>query len=404
MAIKNSQGLTYEEALQLHQSGKIRPRADGGTGPIMWSDFYTNLGIPMPTSGKESDFITGLESHQSQLSTQTVQSQYQVGGFGAQPGVTYNKNTMTPYVSPSTAPSTTAPSITTSQAQQATQANPTYSIAAVPQSQPQNTTASGATSPQYQSGMYYINGFGNKTPIVSQADFDNLVNSGFTPLTSSGQPVTGSTQGGAGVSTGTANPNVDYSNYGGTRDANGDWVFADGSRITSGGQVFNSAGGAGNGGSGDGSYAPTGNPELDAILQEMQKYLDNLTASGQVVNPAIELSPEMIQQFLDQAESEISPYYAGQIRAIKGDLSANLQYLQQQYGLEKQAEEAKLKSNLGSYREQAAGAGLAFSGGRGQQEGEYIAGTNRQLQLQPSNNWVHAMSPTCSVTVISNNR
>jgi len=117
MAIINSQGLTYEEALRLQRAGNIKPASEGGYGPIRWNDFYINLGLQDVwnsagfTSGNATpeQLAAGLEPYKKQLSTQTVQSQFQIGGFGASPGVTYDKATMTPYQPPQPEPNITYP-------------------------------------------------------------------------------------------------------------------------------------------------------------------------------------------------------------------------------------------------------------------------------------------------------
>jgi len=131
---------------------------------------------------------------------------------------------------------------------------------------------------------------------------------------------------------------------------------------------------------GDNAYN-TGNPELDAMLKELQKGLGNLTAAGKVINPNIELSPAQIQQFLDQATTEISPYYASLIGSIKDDLTKSIGNLQKQYDLQKQGAEEQFKQTLGTSRESAAERGLTFSGVRGGQEQDFASSTQRQLDL-----------------------
>lgn len=138
------------------------------------------------------------------------------------------------------------------------------------------------------------------------------------------------------------------------------------------------SGGTGTPGAGGTTYN-TGNPQLDGILNSMQTYLNTLIQQGKQINPNIELTPAIIKQFTDQAISEIDPYYAGLFKAIKDDVTHNLDSLQKQYELQKQDAEAQFKSSLGTTQENAAGAGLAFSGVRGQAEQNLVQGTNRSL-------------------------
>ena len=129
------------------------------------------------------------------------------------------------------------------------------------------------------------------------------------------------------------------------------------------------------------SQYQTGNPELDGILGEFNKYIKGLETAGQRVNPNIELTPDQIKGFLDQASKEISPYYQSQLTSIKEDLSNNLKYLQQDYELNKQNKEAQFKQGLETTRENLAGAGLAFSGNRGAQEQGIQQSEQRELDL-----------------------
>ena len=124
----------------------------------------------------------------------------------------------------------------------------------------------------------------------------------------------------------------------------------------------------------------TGNQVLDATLQSLQKYLDQILSSGNTVNPALQITPETVQKFLDQATSQIDPYYAGQISAIKNELGISVQTLQKSYDIEKQQTEAAFKKELSTTREQTAGAGIAFSGIRGQMEQDIGSAQNLALQ------------------------
>lgn len=130
----------------------------------------------------------------------------------------------------------------------------------------------------------------------------------------------------------------------------------------------------------DGSY-DTGNPQLNDMLLQLQQYLDRVKASGQVVNPSVELSPSQIQGFLDQASREISPYYASQIGAIKDDLTKSIDNLQKQWEIQKETDQATFKQNLATQRENNAGSGLAFSGVRGAAEEGLVSAQQRSLDL-----------------------
>lgn len=133
-----------------------------------------------------------------------------------------------------------------------------------------------------------------------------------------------------------------------------------------------------------GNYVPitpstTGNPDLDAILEQMNTILNTIVAQGQKVNPDIELTPAEVQAFLDQASTEIDPYYKSQFEAIKGNLSSNLTYLQKQYDIGQKQKEASFIQSLATGRETAAGAGTIFSGQRAKGEQLLAQAQGREL-------------------------
>src|SRR3990167_4173116 len=114
------------------------------------------------------------------------------------------------------------------------------------------------------------------------------------------------------------------------------------------GQISGSGGGTGGTGTGLGGGG-TGDPAQDALLQQFQTMINNQIAEGNQLNPALNIDQNTINRFLEQAKSEVA------------------------------GEEAQFQQNLGGFREQQAGAGTAFSGGRATQELGQQAGQNRAL-------------------------
>ena len=117
-----------------------------------------------------------------------------------------------------------------------------------------------------------------------------------------------------------------------------------------------------------GDYVPaeydTGNEMMDKILAGVQKMLDDNNAAGEVVNPNIELSPEVIQGFMDKAIASLSPYYVSYIESIQDDLTADIKQLQESYNLNKEQRVADFQASLSGQRETEATRGTIFSGGR----------------------------------------
>ena len=141
--------------------------------------------------------------------------------------------------------------------------------------------------------------------------------------------------------------------------------------FTSAGYTSGAQSGAGAGAGG--TPGAPGSP-LSPALQEIANAFD-----PSEINPNIELTPEVLKQFLDEAVKRVHPYYASQIANIREGLNSNIDSLQKQYELEKQGQEAQFRSGLDSSREAAAGAGTAFSGGRNAGEVEQAAGAQRNL-------------------------
>jgi hypothetical protein len=125
----------------------------------------------------------------------------------------------------------------------------------------------------------------------------------------------------------------------------------------------------------------TGNPTLDTLQGGVYEYLQGLLDKGLTVNPQIELDPSQIQAFLDQAQTELSPYYTQQIAAIKDDLTRSLDNMQKQYDLQKKGAETSLKNSLRTTQENAAEKGTIFSGARGLAEQNLKTEQQRQLDL-----------------------
>lgn len=125
----------------------------------------------------------------------------------------------------------------------------------------------------------------------------------------------------------------------------------------------------------------TGVPELDAIYKRLSQFIEDLVASGQTINPNIELTPETIQGFLDQATAEIGPFFANQIELVREDLDRAIGDLQRTFEFEKTRAESIFKQNLAVQGERFAGAGTIISGQRGREQQELVQGQQRSLDF-----------------------
>ena len=125
----------------------------------------------------------------------------------------------------------------------------------------------------------------------------------------------------------------------------------------------------------------TGISDLDQLYNTLAQYLEKLIESGNTINPSVELNPEVVQEFINQAEAEVGPYFSSQIALVKDDLSATLSGLQRQFEQEKAQSEAQFRQQLEGSRESFAGAGLAQSGVRGRAELEAQQAQQRSLDF-----------------------
>jgi hypothetical protein len=133
-----------------------------------------------------------------------------------------------------------------------------------------------------------------------------------------------------------------------------------------------------NAGTGTTGYS-TGNSQLDEILKSFNDLLQTQLGSGKLITEK-DITPQMIQDWANQASAELEPYYQQQFKAIQSEVNAGFQALQESYNLSIQEQEAKFRQNLGLQRETEASKGTAFSGGRRARANELVASTDRSLQ------------------------
>jgi len=133
--------------------------------------------------------------------------------------------------------------------------------------------------------------------------------------------------------------------------------------------------------------APTAAPSIADQLQEpykslyneMKANLDRITQNGQIVNPAIEITPEQTAAFMAQAAQEIHPYYADQLKIAKDQFLTGLGYSAEDIAQQEQNAVQEYKKTRESISANAAETGFALSGQRIQQEQQAATSTQQQL-------------------------
>lgn len=116
------------------------------------------------------------------------------------------------------------------------------------------------------------------------------------------------------------------------------------------------------------SFESTGDTGLDQLLGTLQTYLDELKKRGLVLNPDVTISPEKAAEFLRQAENEINPYYAEQLKFARTGLLKDAGYAQEQIVNFENQMSQKYGEAYRQTAESAADRGFAQSGIRKREE------------------------------------
>jgi len=125
----------------------------------------------------------------------------------------------------------------------------------------------------------------------------------------------------------------------------------------------------------------TGNPLYDQLIKNINSIVDQAKAGGKKLNPQLDLSkPEVLQQFIDQAATELDPYYKTLFKAARQDIYSYMDNAQKQYELVAKQEAEKFRRSLGDSRESAAGRGMSQSSNQMFSEQNLMSDTNASLE------------------------
>jgi len=109
-------------------------------------------------------------------------------------------------------------------------------------------------------------------------------------------------------------------------------------------------------------------PTLQMAYLQMMKSLGKQVEAGKVINPNVEITPEKIKEFTDQAITELDPYYQEQIRNYKQDLDTSITRLTEDFNTGIRNAEDPFKKNLAAQAESEAQAGTVYGSERGVRE------------------------------------
>lgn len=99
-----------------------------------------------------------------------------------------------------------------------------------------------------------------------------------------------------------------------------------------------------------------------ALYDQLNIYLQKLTANGQTVNPNVQITPDQIAKFTAQAQAEINPYYANQLATARQQLMQSLGYSTSQIQQQEQDLQKTYGNSLRSLAGNLADQGFAQSG------------------------------------------
>ena len=127
----------------------------------------------------------------------------------------------------------------------------------------------------------------------------------------------------------------------------------------------------------DTSYWP---PEMTALYNDLSSYIKDLSDKGKIINPDIEITPQMTAQFLSQAQTEVSPYYNQMFEQAKQDLRTAMSRVSEDYTTAAQEVGRQYGQALESTQESFARRGLAFSSDRERAERELAENASKMLE------------------------
>lgn len=133
------------------------------------------------------------------------------------------------------------------------------------------------------------------------------------------------------------------------------------------------------------TVSPTGDPQLDQVLKAIAGVGNNIIKSGYTIPAGLQITPDLVSQFLNIAHKNIDPYYQQILTSRAADVNANLANLKTQYETAQGQTLQDFGTQLATEQNAAAGSGTAFSGQRALNENNMAATTNRSLSALDAN-------------------
>lgn len=133
------------------------------------------------------------------------------------------------------------------------------------------------------------------------------------------------------------------------------------------------------------TFEPTGNSTLDSVLTGITGVASKLISNGYTIPADLQITPDLVNQFLQYAHQNVDPYYKQQLDGEISNVNANLKNLATQYGISRDEAVQTFGTTLATNDNTAGANGVAFSGQRQLNNNNLVSTTNRTLASLDSN-------------------
>lgn len=137
---------------------------------------------------------------------------------------------------------------------------------------------------------------------------------------------------------------------------------------------------------GSGSSLPsTGNSNLDAIQGQFANIISGSLAAGFTVNPGLNITPDVLNQFISEAHSQLDPKYQQTLEQEMTGITAYLSNAATTYNNTQASTIQDYQANLAGERDTMGNNGVAFGGARNLNEQNLANSANYALSTNAAN-------------------
>jgi hypothetical protein len=120
-------------------------------------------------------------------------------------------------------------------------------------------------------------------------------------------------------------------------------------------------------------------PGFQMAWEEMERFKNDALKVGKVLNPYVELSPEIIRGFMDKATANLDPYYKEQISLYDNQFKTSIDNMMSDYNKSLGRLDTSFKGQMKTQAQGEAESGTAFSSGRQEREARTVDLQNQDI-------------------------